>query len=244
MMIAAHKRLLRLAALCTLLAMAACSNGPTRPATGAAPAAPATVADVDAVQSLLMRGNRKGAEALLKPLLKRDPMNSRLILLRDSMVRDPKELLGPVSYAYTVRAGEGFEEIADRLLGNRLKAFQLARYNGIDNPSTLMPGQAIRIPGVLAQPKPAPAPERTSKPAAVAPARPKPATPAPAAKPVANTGAAQKARAAGLAALNRGAVGEALVQLRRAKALDPANPVIARDLLRAERIAATVKARK
>jgi len=32
--------------------------------------------------------------------------------------------------------------------------------------------------------------------------------------------------------------------LRRAAALDPGNPVIARDLTRAERIAATVKARK
>ncbi|WP_262408698.1 LysM peptidoglycan-binding domain-containing protein [Sphingomonas sp. JC676] len=192
-----------------------------------------------------MRGDRKGAETLLKPLLKRDPMNSRLLLLRDSMQRDPKELLGPDSYAYTVRTGETFEEIAERLLGNRLKAYQLARYNGVDNPSALAAGQTIRVPGAPPQPKPSPAPERPSRPAAAAvQPRPKPATPAPAAKPVANTAAAQKARAAGLAALNRGAVGEALVQLRRAKALDPANPVIARDLQRAERIAATVRARK
>lgn len=242
-MLLSTKRFLQLACLGTLMALAACSKGPARPATASLPSAPITAGDVDAVQTLLMRGDRKGAETLLKPLIKRDPMNSRLLLLRDSMQHDPKELLGPVSYAYTVRESEGFEQIAERLLGNRLKAYQLARYNGVDNPSTLAAGRVIRVPGAAPQPKPS-VPERASKPASVAPARPKPVTPAPAAKPVANAAAAQKARTAGLAALNRGAVGEALVQLRRARGLDPGNPVIVRDLQRAERIAATVRARK
>ena len=47
-----------------------------------------------------------------------------------------------------------------------------------------------------------------------------------------------------IAALNQGNVDRAVGLLRRAKQLDPANPLIARDLARAERIAATVRARK
>jgi hypothetical protein len=190
-----------------------------------------------------MHGDRKGAEKKLKSLLKRDPMNSQLLLLRDSIERDPRELLGPTSYIYTVRPGDSFEGLAERLLGNRLKAYQLARYNDYENPSLLAAGRAIRIPGSPPAPKPAPAVEQPGKPVVVpAPARPKPAA-APT-KPSVNPAAAQQARAAGLAALNRGAVNEALIQLRRAKGLDPANPVISRDLQRAERIAETVRTRK
>jgi pyruvate/2-oxoglutarate dehydrogenase complex dihydrolipoamide acyltransferase (E2) component len=235
---------LRALSLCALLAVAACSKAPSsRPVAATPPAVAVSAGDVDAVQTLLMHGDRKGAEKALKPLLKRDPMSSRLLLLRDSIERDPQELLGPTSYAYAVRPGDSFEDLAERLLGNRLKAYQLARYNGIENPSLLAAGRTIRIPGSPPAPKPAPAVERPARPVAVpAPARPKPVA-APA-KPSVNPAAAQRARAAGLAALNRGAVGEALAQLRRAKALDPANPVITRDLQRAERIAATVRARK
>jgi hypothetical protein len=245
MMSTLPKRILQLGCLTGLLAVAACSNGPSRPAIVAPPGAPASASDVDAIQGLLMRGDRKAAEKLLKPLLKRDPMNARLLLLHDSMQRDPRELLGPVSYAYTVRPGEGFEEIAARLLGNRLKAYQLARYNGVEDPSKLLAGQTIRVPGTPPQPRPSPAVERPGKPAAPAVSpRPTSAAPVPAVKPAANPAAAQRARAAGLAALNRGAINDALVQLRRARALDPANTVIARDLQRAERIAATVRAKK
>jgi len=237
------KTCIRLVSLCGLLAVAACSKGPAaHPAVSAPPAAAA--GDVDSIQTLLMHGDRKGADKLLKPMLKRDPMNSRLLLLRDSMQRDPQELLGPTSYAYAVRPGEAFEEIAERLLGNRLKAYQLARYNGIDDPSTLAAGRTIRVPGSPPAPKPAPVVERPKPAPTLAPnPRPRPVVTVPA-KPAANPAAAQRARAAGLAALNRGAVGEALVQLRRAKALDPDNPIVTRDLQRAERIAATVRARK
>lgn len=240
------KRFLQLGCIAGPLAVAACSNGPARPAAGATSAAPVSASDVDTIQSVLMRGDRKGAENLLKPLLKREPMNPRLLLLRDSIRRDPKELLGPVSYPYTVRSGESFEEIAARLLGNRLKAYQLARYNGLDNPSKLAAGQTIQVPGSPPQPRPTSPTERPGKiNGATATPRPAPTPPAaPVAKPAASPAAAQRARAAGLAALNRGAINDALVQLRRARALDPTNPVIARDLQRAERIAATVRAKK
>jgi LysM repeat protein len=239
------KSLLRLAALASLAALAACSKGNApAPATVSAPVAEV---DIGSVQALLMQGDRKGAEKRLKPLLKREPMNPRLLLLRTSIDGDAKELLGPASYPYTVRAGDTIEELADRLLGNRLKAYQLARYNDLDNPAALTAGTVLRIPGTPPRPRPAPAPERPRATPAPAPARPKPSAPAPAAapaKPAANPAAAQRARSAGLAALNRGAVQQAVGLLQRAQALDPGNAVIARDLQRARRIAATVRARQ
>jgi pyruvate/2-oxoglutarate dehydrogenase complex dihydrolipoamide acyltransferase (E2) component len=240
-----HASILRLVALAGALALAACGKSPP-PNTAPAPIA-LTAQDVDSVQALLMQGDRKGAEKQLKVLLKRAPMNPELLLLRDSISGDPQEQLGPVSYPYTVRAGETIEQLADRLLGNRLKAYQLARYNGLANPSALAVGQIIRIPGTPPRPKPQPAPERPSRPAPTVTSKPKPSAPAPTpapAKPAANPAAAQRARSAGLAALNRGAVNQAVTLLQRAHALDPGNAVIMRDLQRAERIAATVRARQ
>jgi pyruvate/2-oxoglutarate dehydrogenase complex dihydrolipoamide acyltransferase (E2) component len=238
-----HRSILRLAALAGALALAACSKAPP-PKTAPVPV-PVAVAesDIDGVQALLMQGDSKSAGEQLEPLLKREPMNPQLLLLRDSIVGDPREQLGPVSYPYVVRPGETIEQLAERLLGNRLKAYQLARYNGLATPSALAAGQAIRIPGTPPRPKVQPAPERPSR-SAPAP-KPRPATPAPApAKPATNPAAAQRARSAGLAALNRGAVNEAVTQLQRAHALDPGNAMILRDLQRAQRIAATVRARQ
>lgn len=226
------------AAFLLALAVAGCSHD-TRPKPVAAPALTVTPERIDAIQTSLLAGDRKEAEKLLKALLKLEPMNPQLQLLADSLDKDPQELLGPKSYPYTVQPGETVTDISERLLGNRLKAYQLARYNQLATPVALTPGQVLRIPGELpvAKPQPAaPAPERLHRAAPVA----KPA-PAPA-KPVVNPGAAQHLRAQGLAALNRGAVGEAVGLLRKAKALDPGNALIARDLGRAERIAATVRA--
>jgi hypothetical protein len=240
-----HRSLLRLAALASLAALAACAKGPA-PQPVAAPA-PLAESEIEGVQALLMQGDRKGAEQRLKPLLKRAPMNPKLQLLRDSISGDPKELLGPTNYPYTVRAGETIEQLAERLLGNRLKAYQLARYNDLANPSALAAGQILRIPGSPPRPRPQPAVERPARTAPAAAPRPRSAAPAAApvpARPVANPAAAQRARSAGLAALNRGAVKQAVGLLQRAHALDPGNAVILRDLQRAERIAATVRARQ
>ncbi|ATY32297.1 LysM peptidoglycan-binding domain-containing protein [Sphingomonas psychrotolerans] len=239
-----YRSLLRLVAFASLAPLAACSKRPA-PQPAAVPA-PLAESEIQGVQALLMLGDHKGAEKSLKPLLKREPMNPKLQLLRDSISGDPKELLGPTNYPYTVRVGETIEQLAERLLGNRLKAYQLARYNDLANPSALTAGQILRIPGSPPRPRPQPAPERASRPVPAAP-RPKATATAPAPAPVksvANPAAAQRARSAGLAALNRGAVNQAVGLLQRAHALDPGNTVILRDLQRAQRIAATVRARQ
>ncbi|WP_315763854.1 LysM domain-containing protein [Sphingomonas sp. Y38-1Y] len=157
------------------LALSACGGGP-RPAPTPPPAT-SIAAEVDAIAAMLDRGEVKPARKRLAAALKREPMNPSLQLLRDSIERDPVELLGPQSYAYTVRGGDTMAGIAARLLGNRLKAYQLARYNKVENPSTLTVGTVLRIPG---QPPRAPAPTPPPRRADPAPARP---APAPVAKP-------------------------------------------------------------
>lgn len=232
-------------ALTLALAIAACSHGP-KVGPALAPVPQATSAnEIDAILLLLDQGDTGAARKRINIALRHDPMNASVQVLRDSIDRDPKELLGPTSFAYTTRAGDTMAGLAQRFLGNRLKAYQLARYNGIAKPAALVAGQTLRIPGEPPRIQVPKRPERQA-PVATPPARPKPAaTKPPVSKaPLANPGAARQARAAGLAALNSGNVTRAVGLLRRAAALDPGNPVIARDLARAERIAATVKARK
>ena len=231
------------------LALAGCGGGGTsRVKSLPAPPTVSAANETEAAFFLLMRGKEGPAAGKLKSILKRDPMNPAATMLSGSIKGDPKELLGPQSYPYTVRAGDTMEGLAQRFLGNRMKAYQLVRYNGLQAPVALALGQVIRIPGELPRPEPVrradPEPAR-----AIAPVAPKPrvVTPkpvAPAVSPGTNPVAARQLRTAGLAALNQGNVDRAVGLLRRAKQVDPANPLIARDLARAERIAATVRARK
>lgn len=244
--------LFRAAVAVLALGVAACSKGPERPAGMPAPAIEVPESDISAVEALLFQGETDDAKKRLRQVLKRDPMNASALLLRDSIERDPEELLGPTSYPYTVRAGDTVPLVAERLLGNKLKGYQLARYNKLQSPFTLTPGQVLRIPGTAPRPEPVRRPDTTPSREPTRPAtRPsaKPTTPKapPAAKPgprAANPAAARQLRTAGLAALNSGKVAQAVTLLRRATAADPGNPLIARDLARAERIAATVKARR
>lgn len=241
------RQVARTGALALALAITACSHGP-KAGPQLAPAPQTTSAsEIDAILLLLDQGDSGAAKKRINAALKRDPMNPSVQVLRDSIDRDPKDLLGPTGFTYTTRDGDTMSGLAQRFLGNRLKAYQLARYNDIAKPADLAAGRTLRIPG---EPPRIEAPRRSEpRPVPAAPTRVKPAAPRPAAvtKPTAptpNRVAARQARATGLAALNSGNVVRAVGLLRRAAALDPGNPVIARDLTRAERIAATVKARK
>jgi hypothetical protein len=135
--------------------------------------------------------------------------------------------------------------LADRFLGNKLKFYQLARYNGVKVPAALAAGTVLHIPGTPPKPAtPKPAPRSPEPPAPIVkPVHPKPVPPPVAAPvvPTANPALARQLRGAGLAALNQGKIDRAVALLSRAAALDPGNPLIARDLSRAERIARTVQ---
>jgi len=231
------------APLAAALALAACGHG-TNPAPQAVSAAPEPVSP-DNIIALLNQGDEAAALKQLKTIQRRNPTDPSARVLEESIDKDPVELLGPKAFPYTVQPGETMIALAERFLGNKLKFYQLARYNGIKVPSALAAGTVLRIPGT--PPKP-PAPIRTTpraEPAATPrPTRAKPAaTPAAApAAPATNPALASQLRGAGLAALNQGKVDRAVALLARAASLDPGNPLIARDLSRAQRIQRTVSA--
>lgn len=236
-------RAFRPALFAASLALAGCASGP-RPES--APVAATSTKNIETIAEYLNQGDADAARTLIKSSLKRDPNNATLALLRDSVTRDPVELLGPKSFDYVVQPGDTLAALADRYLGNRLMTYQLARYNGIAKPTQLAAGQTLRIPGTA----PAPVRRATSSPTRPAPAatpsraqpvRPQAATPAASAR--IDPAAARQLRTQGLSALNKGGAAKAVQLLRRAAALDPANGAIKADLARAERIAATVRAR-
>lgn len=231
-----------LVAMVGALLLGACS-GKAPVQTARTPATATAAGDADAIANLLYIGKRKEAGKRLDKALKHDPGNPTLMMLRQSINGDAREDLGPVNFPYVVQADDTMTSLAERFLGNRFKAYQLARYNGIDNPHLLTAGTVLQIPG---QPPRAAPPPRTARPPATrAPATAR--TPAKAKTPAAaartDPAGAKRAHAAGLAALNQGRVSEAVSQLGRAAALDPGNAAIGRDLARAKRIAATVRAR-
>lgn len=248
-MIFLHLRLsswsaVRPALLAASIALAGCASGP-RPQN--APVAATSAQNIETIAQYLNLGDTDTAQKLIKASLKRDPNNATLALLRDSITRDPVELLGPKSFDYLVQPGDTLAALADRFLGNRLMTYQLARYNGIAKPMQLAAGQTLRIPGTAPAPvrRAAPSPTRTAPAAAPSraqPVRPQAATPAPSAR--VDPAAARQLRTQGLSALNKGGAAKAVQLLRRAAALDPENGAIKSDLARAERIAATVRARK
>jgi hypothetical protein len=235
------------AVLALAVLAAACSTAP-RPQLSAGVAQPTDRGEIEAIATMLDQGEQREAKKRIAAALKHDPMNANLMLLRDSIGGNPQEMLGPKHFSYMVQPGDTIAGLARRFLGNRLKSHQLARYNGIKGPAVLSAGQLLRIPG---EPQRVEALARPERHAAEAPPRPK-AAPAPhaaivsppPARSAADPAAARRARSSGLAALNEGNPARAVGLLSRAAALDPGNPAIARDLERAQRINATVRARQ
>lgn len=238
---------LHLAAAALLgMTVAACSTGP-QASLGTVSNVATTTAQIAAIAQLLDRGDTAAARKRLDVALKRDPLDPSLLVLRQGMTGDAREALGPTSFSYIVNAGDTMPALAERFLGNRLKSYQLARYNGIDNPAAIMPGQMLRIPGQApggAAEERSPSRPRLKEPrSAVAAPVSRPA-PAPSRAAIVDRAGAQRARTAGLAALNKGDVSNAIAQLQRAARLDPGSAVIAGDLARARRISATVRAHR
>ncbi|RVT42242.1 LysM peptidoglycan-binding domain-containing protein [Sphingobium algorifonticola] len=230
------------AAILAIAALSGCAQKP-----GGRPSAPATIQPVSNAQqledvvSLLENGNEAAARKALKAMVKREPGDIGAAVLLDSMTADPVASLGARSFDYRTQPGDSFPDLAKRFLGNRLKFYALARYNGIAVPASVKSGTVIRIPGEAPRPVIVPVPKP-------APTPPKPApkaVPAPAPKPsVVNPAQAARLRGQGLALLNQGQVSRAVVILRQAAAMDPGNALIKRDLERAQRIRQTVKDRK
>lgn len=228
-----------------LLALSACGGGNTpKPVTPAKVAVPAN--PIDRAVALLVQGDSVGALGVLQPLLQREPANPEAKLLVASIQQDPLELLGPKSFPYKSEPGDTMLSLAEKFLGNRLKFYQLSRYNGLKVPAQLAAGTTLKIPGEApraAVPEAPPAALRTSSGRGAARNKPQQGAPAAAPRaPVADPAAAMRLRGAALTALSQGRADQAVAMLRRAAALAPGNPLVARDLARAERVAQTVRA--
>ncbi len=199
----------------------------------------------------LKTGDIKRARKLIRQLDKHRPGDARVALLSQSLDGDPMQLLGTASFTYRVVEGDELTSLAQRLLGNRLKFYLLARYNGL-TADNLKPGQLLRIPGSPPPSKPRTEPRPDPRPDAKADSHreTRPMPPGPTPRPMAQSApkvdaiGASKLRAQALEALNRGAVANAVVLLRRARGLNPANMPIRNDLARAERLLAVVRARR
>lgn len=194
---------------------------------------------IEKVVELLGQGNEPQARVELIQALADEPGHPAARSLLGQIDVDPKTLLGEKHYSYTVKAGDTLSGLADRLLGDRLMFYALARYNGMEKPEELVVGRVLMIPGVEKKPAP-PAPLRKTLPAPppkVAPA------PSPTADPVRAKARARELRSQALQNMNRGAIDAAVALLRQALQLDPENFLIQNDMARALRIQATLRAR-
>jgi len=111
---------------------------------------------------LLEHGKATEACVELEAALAEAPTDKVAQNLISQIDGDPVAMLGSKNWAYTVQKGESLSSIADGYLGDKLKFFVLARYNGIDNPSQLKAGETIKVPGekpvATAPPAPEPGP--------------------------------------------------------------------------------------
>jgi LysM repeat protein len=238
--------LLAVAVALLALGLGGCSAGGGKGLGSAGSQAPqptdAVLAQTKEALALLNQGQADKARKKLLQALKIRPGDMLAQDLLKQIDTDPKVLLGSESYGYTVKEGETMSTLAQRFLGDPMRSYALARYNGLTSPAAVKTGDVLQIPGRrrLTPPvakKTAPAPVK--KPA-VTVAKPAPAKPTPSAGSAAR---AAKLRGQGLAAMNAGAINRAVALLRQALSFDPGSALIKGDLARALRIQSTLKGR-
>ncbi|MES9829087.1 MAG: LysM peptidoglycan-binding domain-containing protein [Candidatus Thiodiazotropha sp.] len=114
----------------------------------------------------LEQGDYENARLQLTWALQEKPTLQIATNLLEQMDADPIDYLGMKSFFYDVEQGDSLSIIAKKFLNDPLKFVILARYNKLENPSKLAPGQRIRVPGVMPErmkpepkiPQPEPAP--------------------------------------------------------------------------------------
>ncbi len=96
---------------------------------------------------LLQVGEAGQARAELAAYLRERPGRKRAIDLIEQIDSDPVAYLGEDYFLYRMERGDSLSIVAKRMLGDPLKFHALARYNGIENPSKMVVGQTIKVPG-------------------------------------------------------------------------------------------------
>jgi hypothetical protein len=171
----------------------------------------------------------------LDAALRADPNMSAARRLIDQIHGEPRELMRGEARAYTVRQGETLSALAERFQGDALLFYALARFNDLDAPNQVGEGQVLMIPrrpglrNASVETQPPPPPAASASVPGSAPRRP-------------NAARADQLRLQALRQMNSGQIDGAVALLRQAHALDAGNPAVQRDLDRAVRLQASLRA--
>jgi LysM repeat protein len=183
---------------------------------------------------LLGEGDERRAEAELQAALRGDANSSAAQRLLDQINSEPRDVLRGEARSYTVRQGETMSMLAERFQGDALLFYALARFNNLDAPNQVAEGQVLMIPR---RPGLRTASSERPPPTAAAPASV--TTSAPRGP---NALRADQLRLQALREMNAGQPDRAVTLLRQAHALDADNLAVRRDLDRAERLQASLRA--
>ena len=96
---------------------------------------------------LLETGQETVARGELQTVLVDFPDSKRAKNLLQQIDADPEAQLGKQHFSYKLKYGDSLSTVAERFLGDPLKFYILAKYNGIDNPKAVSTGQIIKVPG-------------------------------------------------------------------------------------------------
>ena len=103
---------------------------------------------IQKAMTALQAGQEANAKKELDTLLRQDPENKVARSLLAQIKTDPATYFGDQdSFNYTLQPGDTLSSIAQRFLNEPLKFYILARYNGITDPSRVVPGRIIKVPG-------------------------------------------------------------------------------------------------
>ncbi len=95
----------------------------------------------------LQHGREDEAAWALQQALKLDPNSKISKQLLHQIDADATKEFGTDSFEYEVQYGDSMAKIAKKYLNDPLKFYSLAKYNNITNPSRLVAGKVINIPG-------------------------------------------------------------------------------------------------
>jgi tetratricopeptide (TPR) repeat protein len=98
---------------------------------------------------MLEQGDYENARNQLNWALQEKPGLQIADNLLQQIDADPIEYLGVKSFYYEVESGDSLSIIAGKFLEDPMKFVSLARYNKLENPSKLAPGDRIRVPGKM-----------------------------------------------------------------------------------------------
>ncbi|MEJ2694820.1 MAG: LysM domain-containing protein, partial [Candidatus Thiodiazotropha sp.] len=98
---------------------------------------------------LLAQGEYENARNQLTWALQDKPGLQMAENLIEQIDADPIDYLGIKNFYYQVKSGDSLSIIAGKFLDDPMKFVILARYNQLDNPSKLAPGDRIRVPGAM-----------------------------------------------------------------------------------------------